>query len=131
MKALLLVDHGSRRAASNEQLKAVAALVRERLGGQFEVAVAHMEIADPTIASAVEDLVGRGASQIVVVPYLLSPGRHSTEDIPRLARHAAARCPGVEVRIADCLGVDAGLADLVVRRAEAAGLRPLSEGEQG
>ena len=32
---------------------------------------------------------------MVVFPYILSPGRHWSEDIPRLARQAAETHPGV------------------------------------
>lgn len=121
MQALLLVDHGSRRPASNAQLGDVAELVRASLPPGCLVGSAHMELAQPSIAAGIAALVQQGATRIVVVPYFLSPGRHSQEDIPRLVREAAAAYPGVQATTADCLGVDAALAELVVRRASAAG----------
>ena len=63
---------------------------------------AHMELAAPTLEQAFDACVSDGAREIVVHPYFLAPGRHSTDDIPRLfttetfckmvvrAQHAAA-----------------------------------------
>lgn len=124
MQALLLVDHGSRRAASNAQLEQTAELVRASLPPTCLVAFAHMELAEPTIAASIDALVARGATSIVVVPYFLSPGRHSQEDIPRMVREAASAHSRVSVTTADCLGIDGALAGLVVRRARSAGFEP-------
>lgn len=116
MKALVLIDHGSRRAAANEQLDAVAERVRAR--GGLHVEAAHMELASPSLADALAGCVAAGATDVIVVPYFLGPGRHVTEDIPRLASEAAAHHPGVRVRIAPPLGVHDLLADLVLARAD-------------
>ncbi len=124
MQAVLLVDHGSRRAESNEQLFAIAELVRQRLPGSVLVGAGHMELAEPSIETALDELVRRGAMQIVVVPYLLAPGRHASTDIPNLAERAASKHPGLRVVTSECLGVDDVLADLVIRRARGTGLQP-------
>ncbi len=129
MQALLLVDHGSRRHESNTQLASIAALVQQRLGERVSVAYAHMELAEPSISSAIEHLARGGASSIIVVPYFLAPGRHAYEDIPRLASEAAARWRGVRVKVSQELGIDETLADLVIRRAIAAGLAPGNESD--
>ena len=113
--AILLVDHGSRRAESNEQLEEIAKLVRAREPGRI-VRIAHMELAEPSVAEGVAACVADGAREIVVHPYLLGPGRHSREDIPRLAAEAAAAHPGVEVRVSGPLGVHASLVDVILDR---------------
>ena len=123
MQALLLVDHGSRTRAANDQLAELAAVVRRHLPERVELAWAHMELAEPTIDQAMSDLVRRGATHVVVVPHMLAPGRHATDDVPRLARDAAARHPALRVSVSECLGVDDLLAQLIVHRAAAAGLR--------
>lgn len=115
MRAVLLVDHGSRLAAANAQLAEVAALVARRLPATL-VAHAHMELGVPSIADAVAALATRGVTDLVVVPYFLAPGRHASEDVPRLAREAADR-HGVAVRVAEPLGVHELLAELVALRA--------------
>jgi sirohydrochlorin ferrochelatase len=117
MRALLLVDHGSRAAEANESLEKVAALVRERVGAGIVVAVAHMEIAPPTVAEAVADLASQGAKEIVVVPYFLAPGRHSRQDIPALVTEAGAAHRGILFVMAEPLGPHPLLAELVLSRA--------------
>lgn len=123
VQGLLLVDHGSRRAESNEQLGVVVELVRGLVGEQVAVEGAHLEIASPTIAEQVAALVQAGVTELVVVPYMLAPGRHAAADIPRLANEAAAVHPHITVRVGECLGVDDLIAQLAIRRAIAAGLR--------
>ena len=117
--AILLVDHGSRRAEANQQLESIAQLLRNRDPGRI-VRIAHMEIAKPTIAEGLAACVSAGAREIVVHPYLLAPGRHSREDIPTLSAEAAAGHPGVAVRVSEPLGVHDKLADVVLERVDAA-----------
>jgi sirohydrochlorin ferrochelatase len=120
-RALVLVDHGSREAAANEQLARVARALARRLGG-VPVRVAHLSLARPSIAEAIRTCARGGAREVVVVPYFLSPGRHVQRDIPRLARAAAAE-HGVRLRLAEPLGAHAGLIDVLAARTERA--RPL------
>jgi sirohydrochlorin ferrochelatase len=116
MRAILLVDHGSRAAEANESLAVVAGLVRERVGPDVVVAHAHMEIAPPTVPETVAELVERGVREITVVPYFLAPGRHSREDIPRLTSDATIAHPGVLFVVAEPLGPHPLLAELVMLR---------------
>ena len=85
---LIIVDHGSRRAESNELLVEVAEAYRRHSGWAI-VEPAHMELAEPSIAAAFARCVEQGARHVVVFPYFLAPGRHWHEDIPRLAVEAA------------------------------------------
>ncbi len=113
--AILLVDHGSRRAEANDQLEAIARLLRAR-DPERVVHVAHMEIAPPDIAAGIAACVADGAREVVVHPYLLAPGRHSQEDIPAQAAAAAERHPGVRVRVSPPLGIHEKLIDVVLER---------------
>jgi sirohydrochlorin ferrochelatase len=115
MIGLLVVDHGSRRAASNLQLEDIAGHLR-RLRPDAVVTAAHMEISEPTIAQGLAVLVAAGATRIQVLPYFLSDGRHISEDIPRLVGEAAAAHPGLEVVIGKALGPHAALAELLLER---------------
>ena len=87
---VLLIDHGSRREESNQLLHQVAKLFQHET--QFSmVEPAHMELAEPTIATALDRVVEHGASFVVAFPYFLSPGRHWKNDVPRLVAEAARR----------------------------------------
>lgn len=116
LPALLLIDHGSRRAQANELLQRVAQMVEARLGEGRIVEVAHMELAAPDIDAAFARCVKRGAKVVVAHPFMLTPGRHATEDIPRLVAAAAATHPGVRYVVAEPLGAHEGIAEAVIDR---------------
>ena len=80
------------------------------------VRIAHLEIEPPSIGEGIDACVAEGATEIAVHPYLLSPGRHTSQDIPREVEAAAARHPGVRVRITPALGPDPKLIDVIVER---------------
>lgn len=113
--ALLLVDHGSRRPEAHESLMSMAALL-QNMRPDLIIRAAHMELAAPDIAEGVADCIRAGAREIVVFPFMLAPGRHAAEDIPRLAAEAIAAHPGTTLRVADPLGVHAKLAEIVLER---------------
>ena len=118
-KAILLVDHGSVKAEANELLEEIVRLV-ERIAPDYHVEAAHMELAPPDIADAVAACVKAGSTDITVMPYMLAPGRHSTDDIPRMALEAAERHEGVRVRVSEPLGADSRLAEVILARVETA-----------
>ncbi len=118
-QGILIVDHGSRRPEANEALAEVALLVKRAIPGAI-VHIAHMELAPPTLAHAFDACVAEGAREVVIHPYFLSPGNHTTHDIPRIAREAARRHPGVVARIADPLGVHPKIAEVILERIRAA-----------
>jgi len=115
-QALLIVDHGSKRNEANEMLKDVVAAVKV-LVPDMPVHFAHMELCEPTIAMGFAKCVQDGATEVIVHPYMLSPGRHATSDIPAMSAEAAAQHPGVTFRVTKCLGVDRKIAELVLDRA--------------
>src|SRR6478735_7812030 len=91
---VIVVDHGSRREESNALLLDVVRSFEDASRMPI-VEPAHMELAEPSIATAFARCVERGATTVVVFPYFLLPGRHWDEDIPRLAALAAKDYPGV------------------------------------
>ncbi len=120
VRAVLLVDHGSRLAEANRIVEQIAERVRRRLPDHL-VAIAHMEQGAPSVEEAFDLLVERGATHVVVHPYFLAPGRHSSRDIPALAERAASRHPGLRVRVGEPLGVHDGVVEAVLARILEAG----------
>jgi sirohydrochlorin ferrochelatase len=94
---LVIVDHGSRRQESNDLLQAVVEAYRDHSRYHI-VEPAHMELAEPSITAAFDRCVEQGAKLVVVFPYFLGPGRHWSEDIPRLVAEAAAPHASAGVR---------------------------------
>ena len=117
MRALLLIDHGSRRAEANDMLACMARLVQHMAGDDVIVRFAHMELAEPSIEAGVAACVEAGAREIIAFPYMLSPGRHATSDIPAMVAQAAARYPAVHVRVTPAFGVHEKLGELILARA--------------
>lgn len=114
--ALILVDHGSRFPAANDMLGDVVEMVK-RLSGLERVYPAHMELAEPSIRQAFEKAIADGATAVVVHPYFLSPGRHSTTDIPRMVKEAAQAFPGIQHCVTEPLGVHPKIGEVVLERA--------------
>ena len=125
VRAFLLIDHGSRRAEANSLVEEIAARVKQRLGNGAIVESAHMEIAEPTVTQGFARCVEQGATLVVAHPFMLAPGRHVREDLPRLVAEAASAHEGVRFRLAEPLGNHGGIVDAVLARCEAA----LNEGD--
>ena len=115
MKSLLIVAHGSRREASNEEVRHLAKLIADSQNCEFaEVSAAFLEIAEPSIPQGLEDCIKRGASEVVVFPYFLAAGRHVVEDIPAEILPVVEKYPGVKVRLASHLGLSSQLPDVIL-----------------
>ena len=112
---VILVDHGSRRDESNELLLDV---VRDFAAatGLAIVEPAHMELAEPSIATAFGRCVERGAKTVVVFPYFLLPGRHWHDDIPRLSAAAAQSHPGVRFLVTAPFGLHPLMSEVIGQR---------------
>lgn len=109
---IIIVDHGSRRRESNEMLHAAAAAFAAQ--SQYVIVEpAHMELAEPTIANAFQRCVERGAKQVIVFPYFLSPGRHWTEDIPALVEEAAKPFANVRWLVTAPFGLHPGMLSII------------------
>jgi len=114
---IIIVDHGSRRAESNEMLK--QAVQHFSAQSEFDIVEpAHMELAEPSISQAYQRCVERGATKIVVFPYFLSPGRHWSEDIPRLTAAAAGQYPGTSWLVTAPFGMHPGMMTVINDRLE-------------
>jgi sirohydrochlorin ferrochelatase len=115
---IIIVDHGSRREQSNRMLEEVAELFAARFREKYDIVEpAHMELAEPSIATAYARCVARGATNVIVCPFFLGPGRHWTQDIPRLTAEAAAAHPDTRYHVAQTLGIDDLILDLLDKRA--------------
>jgi len=116
-KALIIVDHGSKLEDANHMLVEIAELIKKKNDGGFDIITyCHMELAEPTIERAFDDCVVKGASYIVVHPYFLAPGRHSTQDIPRMVEEAAMKHSNVTYKVTEPLGIHEKIIEVVLER---------------
>jgi sirohydrochlorin ferrochelatase len=129
MKGILIVDHGSRKREANDMLRCMSNLLQTMAGPEVVVRHAHMELSDPDIAHGFADCVARGATDVVVFPYMLSPGRHSTADIPRMVAEGARAFPHVTFSVTPAFGVHEKLAELILDRAGIEAVIPVDGAE--
>ncbi len=98
-------------------MKCVANLIQAMAGPSVLVKFAHMELAQPGVEAAFAQCVAEGADEVIVFPYMLSPGKHSTGDIPRMVARAAEKHPGTSYSVTEAFGVHEKLAEVVLTRA--------------
>ncbi|MBG7601612.1 MAG: CbiX/SirB N-terminal domain-containing protein [Gammaproteobacteria bacterium] len=118
-RALIVVSHGSRREASNEEVRRLSQqLSIHQLNSFDDVSAAFLELAEPSIPDGVAAAIERGADEVTVLPYFLSAGRHVTQDIPAEVDKARRQNQDAVIRIAPYIGRAPEMADIVLRMAE-------------
>ena len=117
--AVLLIAHGSRRAEANAELAGIAERMRER--GRYPIVqVSYLELADPGIEAGGAVCVERGATDVILSPYFLSPGRHVVEDLAAARTKLSERFPHVRFVLAEPLGSHPLILDVIEQRAREA-----------
>ena len=115
MQALVLIAHGSRRQASNQEVTNLALGLKKSAGKQYQIVEAgFLEIAKPSIPEAIESCIESGATSVIVVPYFLAAGRHVVEDIPQIVRPVGERHPHVSIRISEHIGMSDSMTLLIL-----------------
>lgn len=105
LRSVVLVAHGSRLEASNEEVRVLATQLAALAGPMFAaVSCGFLEIARPSIPDALLNCIASGSREIIVLPYFLSQGRHVTADIPEQIALVTAQYPHVKISIAPYLG---------------------------
>ena len=113
--AVLLIAHGSRHAAANDDLHRLAARLAE-VGDYPIVEPCFLELAEPDIQAGGDRCVARGATRVLMVPYFLSAGVHLLRDLTAAREALRLRHPRVDFRLGQALGPDPLLDRLVAER---------------
>ncbi|WP_413160299.1 sirohydrochlorin chelatase [Capilliphycus salinus ALCB114379] len=100
----ILLSHGSRRHDGNQPVEELAS----RLG-----AIPAYWFTSPSLESQVEALVQSGYRKIGILPYFIFAGE-TTDAIARLSEQLGKKFPPVKIQVAEPLGVNDALVDLVV-----------------
>ncbi|MDR2700761.1 MAG: sirohydrochlorin nickelochelatase [Nitrososphaerota archaeon] len=117
---LILIGHGSKLPHNRENLEKIAEVLRSR--GKFQVVdIAFMVRDAPTVNEAVDLIVEKGVSKIVLIPAFLAAGVHTTKDIPGLIgvkeREPQLKTRGVELVYGEPIGSDERIADILEEKA--------------
>jgi sirohydrochlorin ferrochelatase len=112
--ALIIVAHGSRKASSNEEVKALGEKVKSLQDKRYAlVMTAFLEFATPSLEESILFCVDKGASEIVILPYFLASGNHVTRDIPEVLQKIQALHPLVKITLKEHLGSSSGMVRLL------------------
>ncbi|MEM7207435.1 MAG: CbiX/SirB N-terminal domain-containing protein [Pseudomonadota bacterium] len=115
MHVLLVIAHGSRRCESNNEIRQFVKNIAQHGRNAFDsTRVAFLELAEPSIETAVDECVHDGASQITVVPYFLSAGYHVARDVPEILAAKQTQYAKVPINTKAYIGRSAEMIDLVI-----------------
>ena len=115
---LLIVGHGSRDPQANLEFESVVATYRATRP-DLDVVHGYVELARPSLATALRDLTQR-VDSVVVLPLFLFAAGHVKNDIPLALSQAREDFPAVRFTVANALGVHPNLVELAFDRARPA-----------
>lgn len=118
--AVLLIAHGSRRAAANADLLSLATDVA-RQGGYTIVETAFLELAEPDIPAGGRRCIARGARRVLMLPYFLSAGVHVSSDLEEHRQTLVAEFPDAEFILCPHLGLHPLMTQIVLDRLQEGG----------
>lgn len=114
LKALIILAHGSRREASNQEVATLAERLRDQLPEFDLLGHAFLELARPGINKTASDLITAGATRITVLPYFLVAGRHVVEDIPAQIAALDVSYPGTKITLLEYIGASTAMDGLLI-----------------
>ncbi|MGH4013221.1 MAG: CbiX/SirB N-terminal domain-containing protein [Pseudonocardiaceae bacterium] len=112
---MLVVGHGSREADGVAEFWALAETIRTVAGG-LRTGFGFIELASPSVDEAIDDLITRGATEIVSVPLVLLSAGHLKNDGPAALARARTRHPGVAFSLARDLGIEPVVLEIATDR---------------
>lgn len=115
-KTLIVLGHGSRRAEANEELIELSRMVAEN-NSNWQVHYAFVEFAQPSLEEKVRELVALGEKTIVLAPVFLTVGNHLAQGLPKRFKVLEEENPGLKLVMAQHLGADPLIAQLITKRA--------------
>ena len=101
--ATLMIAHGSRRAASNEEFLKIVAQMQARYPQQKFFA-AFLEIATPDIPTGIDQVIAQGFEDLKIFPFYLNQGTHVQTDIPEIVAAKRIQYPQAKIEILPYLG---------------------------
>ena len=107
---LFIIAHGSRRQASNDEVRRLGDRVAQLQAPGFEhVQVAFLELAEPSIPEGLARCAALDASEIIIFPYFLAAGTHVAQDIPEAVAAFQQARPDISVCLTPHLGASDAL----------------------
>ncbi|MBI3013266.1 MAG: sirohydrochlorin chelatase [Elusimicrobia bacterium] len=128
-QAILILGHGSRDPLAVQEFLDFTQEFKSRNGfcaQATEMATAFLELSSPSIPQALEYLDGKGARNILAVPYFLFRAGHVKREIPEMLETFSETHPHVSIAYGESLWPHPNLITLAKQRIENA-LRKISD----
>ena len=116
---VIVLAHGSKVRTGNEGLYTIVEMLRAMEKWDM-VEPGFLQLAKPGLTEVVENLIGRGAKRVVVMPLLLFSGNHILKDIPEEIDSERKKFPDVDFCYAKNIGADERIALIAKDRIEEA-----------
>ncbi|PKM81104.1 MAG: cobalamin biosynthesis protein CbiX [Firmicutes bacterium HGW-Firmicutes-14] len=114
---IIVLGHGSKAPQALETLRRYGEMVKVKSRCEI-VEVASLQFNKPDLPEALDRVIIMGAKKVVIVPFFLYNGVHMQEDIPAVIAMEKVKNPDVEIVLANHLGADHRLVEIVLDRIE-------------
>lgn len=120
-RGLFILAHGSRSPEAGKQLENVVKNIEKKGVKEFQfIEYGAMELSKPSFPEGIENLVNKGAKEIVIVPLFLFFGNHIKKDIPRILEDIKKQHPHVKFTLTNPIGEDPRIVDIVIEKGSSA-----------
>jgi sirohydrochlorin ferrochelatase len=110
---IILVAHGSRAPAANEEIRQLAATLTTK--GHKAVSFAFLDsVAQPNIPEVIDTLMKSHPKRILIVPYFLNSGNHVNTDIPKIIAQKQQEYPDVSFVTTAHLGASSKVIEILI-----------------
>lgn len=113
MKAIILFGHGARDSRWREPFDRLLALWRSQHSAT-PVELAFLEMMEPSLETAVNNLIAGGATDITVVPVFFGQGGHLRNDFPILLEECRDKFPNIKLSATLAVGEDAAVLQAII-----------------
>lgn len=103
MRGIVLFAHGARDPEWARPFEAIRDRARQGRP-EHPVALAYLEMMQPTLEQAIASLVEQGASAVTVFPLFMAQGGHLKQDLPRILEGIRATYPRVPISLESAIG---------------------------
>lgn len=111
-RGLIFFAHGSRDPLWRAPIEAVAqSMLRQH--PQALCACAYLELSEPDLPTACQQLMAAGCNHITILPMFLGTGRHARNDLPKLVQALQVQHTDVHFEVATTVGEDPRVIELL------------------
>ena len=111
--ALIIMAHGSRQAAANEEFQALVNTIDQHNLAYTSIHHCFLELAQPDLHSAVNAALKNNVSAIDVYPLFFNQGNHVQRDIPKQIAEIKQQYPKLTIQALDYFGCHPSLGQII------------------